>query len=210
MVQLANQLRLQNMTEEEILDKVIHKKLRNSFFLENDGICTMGQVKTQNQKEVFSKLLSDMSMNETQGSPSEEDIETGYELFHVIVYCPTMVIKLYRFVVQLLSNESPRTIIQTIVNLFYSGALTDVASSTLAKQFYHILTSTLDLQYGNVLLATMSNEDLQAVIRNDLPFFGNSTERIEKCFQGSNCDRIQGIFQSIGNHFICCKIIYFF
>ena len=204
-VQVARQLRLQNLTREEILEEVIPKKLRNTNILETEGMCTMGQIKPQHQKEAFSKLFSDMKMNETEEFTTMEDIKTGYQIFHVIVYCPTMVMKLYRFIYQLLLSESSRTIIQTFVNLFQSRAVTDRTSFTLAKQFYHILASTLNLQYGNVLLATMSNEDLQAFIRHDWPFFGNNTDLIEKCLQGSNCDGIRGIFQKIGNVFICCN-----
>ena len=202
MVQLASQLRLKNMTKEEILEEVILAKVQNIKILEEVGVCSLEQIKPENQSYVFSKLVS--NTYKTEAPLSEEDIKTGYELFHVIVYCPLMVIKYFRFVDQMLSSESPRIIIQSIVNLFQSGAITDKKSFTLARQFYHILASTLELQYGNVLLATMSNEHLQAVIRNDWPFFGNNTSLVEECLQGSSCDGIQDSFQKLGNVFIIC------
>ena len=153
--------------------------------------------------EAFSKLVSNANTHKADGPSSEEDIETGYKLFQVVVFCPTMSIKLFRFVKQLVSNESSRTIIQTLVSLFQSGAITDEASFTLAKQFYNVLASTLNLQYGNVLLATSSNSQIKAVIRNDWPFFANNTDLIEKCLQEYNCFGIQDILPILGIMFFC-------
>ena len=166
-------------------------------------MCSMGQVMPQNQKGAFSKLVKNANANPTDGPPSDEDITTGYELFQVIVYCPTMVIKLFRFVDQLLSSESSRTIIHTFVNLIQSGALTDETNFILAKQFYNVLASTLNLQYGNVLLATSSNSQLKAVIRNDWPFFANNTDLVEKCLQESNCFGVQDTLRTLGIIFFC-------
>ena len=137
-------------------------------------------------------------MNPPDKPPTHEDIQTGYEIFQALDYCPTMVIKLFKFVDQLLSSESERTIIQTFLNLFQSGAISDGKSLTLAKQFYSILVTTLNLQYGNVLLATLTNAQLQAVVRNDFPFFANNTDLVRKCFNESKCDGSQDILQKLG------------
>ena len=146
-------------------------RLQNIKILEEDGMCSIGQVNTDNQTEATLELVPFFNTSKTEGSPSEEDIETGYQLFHAIVYCPTAVIKLFRFIDQLLSNERERTIIQTVVNLFQSGAINDQTSFTLAKKFYFVLASTLNLQFGNILLATSTKAQLQAMIWNDWPFF---------------------------------------
>ena len=61
-----------------------------------------------------------------------------------------------------------------------------------------VVASTLQLQYGNVLLATSSNKYLQALIRNDWPFFVNNTALVEKCLQESHCDRLHDIIQKLG------------
>ena len=123
------------------------------------------------------------STDEISGEPSEDDIETGYELFHAMVFCPTMTFKLFTFIEQLLSNETPRTIIQSIVLLFESGTVTDETSFNLAKQFYHVLASTLDLQYGNIQWATSTFSQMEAMIRNDWPFFNNLTDLLAECLQ---------------------------
>ena len=115
-----------------------------------------------------------------------------------------MVFKLYTFIDQLLSNETSRTIIQTIVNLFQSGAITDKTSLTLAKQFYNVLASTLDLQYGNILLATSTNAQLQAVKKNEWPFFANHTHLVDKCLTDSDCGGLQEIYRHLSKS---CSII---
>ena len=183
------------------MEEVIRQKRKTIQILEEARMCTLGQVKPENQRKAFS-ILDALSANTTngEGPPSDEDIKTGSELFFVIVYCPTTVtIKLFRFVDQLLSSESSRTIIQSFVNLFRLGAIKDDETALMvARQFFYVFASSLNLQFGNVLLATSTNAQLQAVIRNDWPFFANNTEMVEKCLQKSQCDIIQDILQKLG------------
>ena len=86
-----------------------------------------------------------------------------------------------------------------MVNLFQSGVLQDRTSFTQAKEFYLVLASTLQLQYGNVLLATSTKSQLQTVIDNDWPFFTNYTHLVKKCLKDTDCDSIQDIIQKLGN-----------
>ena len=200
MVQLARELRLQNMTKEEILEEVIHQKSQKRIIPEVDDICLMGQIKEQEQKGIFSKLVFNASKSQTSGDPSDEDIETGHELFHAVVFCPANLFKMYTFIDQLLSNETSRTIIQTIVHLLQPSAITDKASLTSVKQFYHVFASTLDLQYGNILLATSTSAQLQDMMTDDLPFFTNNTNLVKRCLQDQepNCDFVRDIYQILG------------
>ena len=162
-------------------------------------MCSMeDQISSDFLDEAFPKLASFVNENDLEESATDEDVMIGFEIFHAIVYCPSMDIKLFLFVDQLLSNESSRTIIQTAVNLFRSGVLKDLTGFTEAKQFYQVLVSTLDLQYGNVLLATSTKSQLQAVINNDWPFFTNQTDLVKTCLLDSGCDSLQDIFQKLG------------
>ena len=197
MVQLARQLRLQNMSKKEILETVIHEKLKNIKILEEKEMCFMGNIKPQKQIKAFSKLTSNLNTHKIERPPSEKDIRIGYELIQAVVYCPTMLMKIFRFVDQLLSSESSRTIIQTFVNIFQSGAITDETSFSLAKQFYLVLASTLNLQYGNFLLATLTSDHLQDLMRNDWPFFANKIDLVEKCLYETKCDGLKDIFQKL-------------
>ena len=198
-VQMAQHLRQENLTNEELLEEVIHKKVDNIDIFENPRTCYLGLVRPAKQTMIFSKLDSQEIIPE-DGIPSEDDIRLGFTLFHTLRYCPGVkATKLFRFLNQLITNESARTIIHTVVNLFHSGFKTDEISFILAKEFYSTLAATLNLQYGNILMATHTKSQLQTVLSNDLPYFTNKTGLVENCLQKSRCDGVQEIIQTLGN-----------
>ena len=108
-----------------------------------------------------------------------------------------MNIKLFRFVDQLLSFEGSRTIIQTFVNIFRTGVIQNPRTLASAKEFYMVLAATLNLQYGNVLLATSTRSQLQDVIDNDWPFFID-TSVLKTCLFNNDCDKSQSILRKLG------------
>ena len=131
-----------------------------------------------------------------------DDAVTGLSLFYALAYCPVNDIKFYRFVDQLLSKESSRTVIQTFVNLFHSEVIKDPTWLKMAKYFYLDLAAVLDLQYGSVLLSTSSKSQLKTVIDNDWPFFTNNTDLVKDCLLNFNCKGVQDILQSLGKHIL--------
>ena len=199
MVQTARDLRIQSKTRAKIQEQIFKEKLQKISVLEEEGTCNIKQITSEQLSETFQKLLSSVDKKETEGPVTEEDIKTGFQLFQTIIYCPSpMVIKHFRFVDNLLSVESSRTIIQTLVNTFRSGIITDKTSFALAKEFYSILASTLDLQYGDVLLATSTRSQLEEMLDNDWPFFTNNTQLMENCLKDSDCDGTQDIIKVLG------------
>ena len=199
-VQLAGEFCLEDKKKEEILNNLIHAKTQGEIVIMSglDEKCLMGQLKPEYRSALFSKLVSNTTNSKIGGHNTTEYIKFGYEIFYALVFCPENVFKLYSFVDNLISNEITRTIIQTIVNLFHSGAITDEKIFILAKRFYSVLATTLDLQYGNILMATSTTAQLQALIQNDLPFFLNYTDRLRDCLQKTNCDIVQQIYEYIG------------
>ena len=134
---------------------------------------------------------------------TDTDIMTGFQLYHLIVYCPSeMDMKLYSFVDQLLSIESTRTIILSYANLFHSRVLKGTTSITLAKEFYLELATTLNLRYGNILLATSTKAQLQTVIENDGPLFTNYTDEVKACVMDNKCDRFRDIIGAPGQIYL--------
>ena len=198
MVQLARQLRMQNMTSEEIKDKVIREKTQNISSLLDDNVCSLDQIESDDLHSTFPKLVLFIGAEEMEGPATADDVKTGLEIFHAVRYCPTLVIKLFRFLDELLSTQSSRTIIQTFVNLFRSSDITDTTTFGLAKEFYFVLASTLQLQYGNILLATASKSEIQYIIDNDWPFFANSTDLVITCLEDLGCDKLQEFIQNLG------------
>ena len=205
MVQLARQLRMHNMTRDQILDKVIREKMVNISILEEEETCWLEQIYSESLTEVFSKLVPLVDKEEMEEPVTEEDVRTGFDIFHAIMYCPSpIVIKLFRFLDGLVSTETSRTIIQSSVNLFRSGVLNDTTSFELAKDFHFFLASSLDLQYGSVLLATSKKAQLQEVLDNNWPFFTNNTKLVETCLNESHCNQIvEDSVQKLGIHADC-------
>ena len=204
MVQLAQHLRTkENMTREEIVRNVLDEKLRNISILLGPEACSMGQIKSEQIEEFFPKLVKYSEKRSLTGSALERDKRTWFEIFQAIGYCPIMNIKLFLFFNNLLDNESSRTIVQTIVNLFHSKAIKDRKSKKLMADFYAVLASTLGLEYGNILLATSTKSKLQTVMDNNWPFFTNNTDLVRSCLLDLNCDFIQEIIQKLGLYFIC-------
>ena len=105
---------------------------------------------------------------------------------------------MYSLIDQLLSDETSRTIIQTIVNFFHSKTITDEITLILTRQFYQVLAETLDMEYGSMLLATLTTAQMRAMIWNKWPFFTNLTDLVKKCLQESDCNAVQGINQNLG------------
>ena len=198
-VQLAQYLRMkENMTKGQILDKVVSGKMQNINILAERGLCSNDQIKSDKLHETFPKLVSIVEVENQEEAATERNILTGFELYHLILFCPEMDMKLYNFVDQLFSSESKRTIIQSYANLFHSGVLKGTTSTTLAKEFYLDLAATLNLQYGNILLATSTNYQLQALRDIDVPFFTNNTDLVITCNLDSQCDRLQDIIKNLG------------
>ena len=121
---------------------------------EDDYKCSMKQLKSAYRYGVFSKVFANASTITSRVHITDVDIETGYELFHAVLFCPpSKVFKLYTFIDKLLSKETSRTIIQTVVHLFQSDDVPDETILNLAENFYKIMVSTLDLQYSSIMLA---------------------------------------------------------
>ena len=148
--------------------------------------------------------MSLVEIESVEGPALDKDIMTGFELYHAIVYCPEMDMKLYRFVLQLLSIESQRTFIGSYTNIFHSGVLKGTTSITLAKAFYMDLVATLNLQYGNILMATSTRSQLQALKDNDAPFFTNNSDLVKTCISDSKCDALMEMVGALGKQYFFC------
>ncbi len=81
MVQLARQLRMQNMTSEQIKDKVIQEKIQRISILEDESLCSFDRITSQKLDSTFSELVSFVDKEEMKDPPTSDDLKTGLELF---------------------------------------------------------------------------------------------------------------------------------
>ena len=201
MVQLAQHLRTrQNMTKEQILDKVYKEKMQNISILNGSEVCQMDQIQPDHLDSVSSELMPLIQNGEgVLGSATYEDTMTGFQLYHLVVYCPP---KLFFFVDQLLSFESSRSILNAYVNLFNSKTVEERTTISQMEEFYHVLADTFDLNYGNILLATSTKARLEAMIDNNWPYFTKNSDFVRKCLLESDCAGTQHIIQKLGKTFL--------
>jgi hypothetical protein len=152
---------------------------------------------------IFNHLFRDIDIDDTpSANVTEEDLNTGFELFSFLAHCPQYLfyndhhsvqlaaMKLYVFFIDLLSTKSPRTIIQTTMNFLKSA--TDPPLYTLASEIFGKLDSIFHFQLGNIAVALSSPSASYA----DAPFLNNSAEEMDKCNTSVECDIITGLRKS--------------
>ena len=199
MIKLASRARANNMTREDILEKTVNNKAKliTNEFIQYTSMCSRGQVMIGFYPKVFDEMKITVNGKEDSTAVTDDDIETGYMLFSAIVYCSEPV-ALSQFLHNLLSTQSPRTIIQATVNTIQSGNLKEVFNRDRINQFYIALDKIFHFQFGKILLATASSSDLEAMLAKDWPFFTNFSQEIEECLNRTSCQGVAGLIQLLG------------
>ena len=95
-------------------------------------------------------------------------------------------------------TQSLRSIIRTVVDTIKSGAIVDQESKKTLNELYLILEEKYDLQYGKVLLALSSKEELEEMMDKDWPFFAKYSQELELCLNGTSCDSLNGVIATLG------------
>ena len=190
------------MTREDLVRKVLQKK-GSTNILQNTSICPNPgeQVKPQFYNEVFGDISP--SPNEEKGkySTSDEDLETGFLLFSAIIYCPESVselFELYQFLISIVENETPRTILQATVNTIKANVVEESLNRKRLNEFYLALETIFHLQFGKILLATVSKEEMQMIMDQGWPFLESYKDNVEACLASENCNGIQEIIKELG------------
>ena len=195
MVKLANHARNNNMDMDKIFAEVLEKKadIFQSEYLQ----CTNTQVNRDILDQVFDQIPQ---VNDETHLPNitDGDITTGFMIYFAHVYCAESSY-LYQFLSTLITSQSPRTILQSIVNTVQSEDDMEDENKKKFKQIYIELNKILDLQYGKILLATATPRQLKNMIAKDWPFFGNYTEEVKECLHGNSCQVVQDLVQTLGD-----------
>ena len=202
MVEIAAQARKENVTQDEIVSQTIQKKaklIENGTL--NKTICQGGQVKNESRSWLFNEIMVDsenQTESNTQVTPTDEDIETGFMVFSAVVYCSESV-ALAQFLHNLLSTKSPRTIIQATVNTIQSDHIMEYRNRRFVNSFYLALDNVFKFKLGQILLATASPSELQGMVDKEWPYFAKFSKELEMCLDGSNCQGVREQIKSLGN-----------
>ena len=201
MVQLASRARANNMTREEILDVTIREKAKliTSGFLKY-RMCSGGQVTTGSYPKVFDELDIKINSDTNVRTITEEDIETGFMLFSAIIFCSEPV-ALSQFLHNLLTTQSPRTIIQATVNTIQSEDIKEIITRKLMNNFYLDLDKIFQFHLGKIHLATASSSQLQSMMAKDWPYFTRYSHHIDQCLNNNSCQGVNTTIKSLGKPF---------
>ena len=143
-------------------------------------------------------MLDKLIGNETDGSITQEDIRMGFSIYSATVFCRNTPKKLYTFFSNLLSTETPRTILLALVNTIRSTSVHVFSDKNQLNKLYHAIDRILQLSYGNLLLATSSKEDLLSMLHNEWPFFTKYKTELEECLHSSSCQGVKDSLMTLG------------
>ena len=119
-------------------------------------------------------------------------------MFTAVIYC-TESVAFPQFLNNLISTQSPRTIIQATVNTIQSS---DIKNKEIRKQlhnFFASLDKIFNFQLGKILLATASSSQLKAMLAKDWPYFVKYSVEIKQCLSGVSCQGVVDLVETLGN-----------
>ena len=205
-IQLAKDMRLLNVSEGEIVERVITDKIISTDFLGTpDRICSESQFISGHEESIYRQLSNltvfaiDEMRRETNMTVigdeddltnltsrvkenSLEDITNGFKVFAALVFCPDSAhlekLKPYKFIFDLLTTQSLPTILRTIVT-----ARERDPENVEFKQFYDKLDQMLGLQYHHVRQAFSSPGHLEKVLNTGWSHLRGKTSK--RCRDGT-------------------------
>ena len=199
MIDLASKLNAKNLTIDEVLEKALKGKQN---FIETElfkytTMCAGGQLRAGKYDSIVEDMNFDLFEDSKEAPVTEEDIQTGFMIYAVIIYCKESV-ALHQFLHNLLSTQSPRTIIQTTVNTIEFHQFKENVNKDNANEFYLALDRIFDLQFGKILLGILSQEQLERMISKGRPYFYKFESEIDNCLNGVTCKELWEIIQNMG------------
>ena len=72
------------------------------------------------------------------------------------------------------------------------------------RDIFPILEEELDLEFGQILLASASPDELQAILARDWPYLDSFAGEVDACLDG-DCTKVASIIQELGipQFFLC-------
>ena len=197
-VAFTQQLKKNNMAVDDMIELVINKKYEMSMSgMLNIDQCDHGQMDSSSLDSLSIELdINRYRLTEVNIS-SSVDIETGLLVYSVMMVCPDEETPLWLFLHNLISNDSPETLLLATVNTIMSEKLSKHIK-TLAGEFYLDLQRFFNLELGRILLSLSSLSELDDMLIQDLPFFTPYMVDIQQCLNGHDCRGVRQIIKSLG------------
>ena len=192
MVNQVIQARIQNVTNEEI----IFEKERIALQTNNRETC----IKLETN-QLFHIMNTDVQNFNKVTTIIEEDVMAGLELFLISFHCSEST-DIYKFLHNLISTQSPRTIIQTTVNTIQSDNIKERGSRITLGQFYMQLDKIFQFQLGNILSAMLPLSEIETMKDKDWPYFTHYQTAMDMCLNEHNCQMLTNITKDLGKLYL--------
>ena len=191
-VLLAASKLLHNEPNQNIINNAISTKIDS---LKSKGLdrmkCENEQMLDGDFGQFIQALRKDHPVAGKDTNISQEDISTGIVLYMIGIHCHKETTKLGEFLLQLAKEESLPTFILATVNTLQSGQLTAFNKRGLGR-IYQVLDDIFGFHLGKILLATSTLNQLKTIQDQDLPFFNQSDQSVQKCLSGVSCKAVFG------------------
>ena len=138
------------------------------------------------------KLLLDVTQelgfpSKPESFPKKQDLETGLQLYAQLNYCSWESKMAVGFLGRLLAEGNLGSLLLATINTIQGDATREAAVWSGFRNFYPVLEKELGLQYGKILLAIASPEELQAILAKDWPYLDSHREAVDACLQDHDC-----------------------
>ena len=189
-----------DLPERYLIKQIISEK---SVIVESKNFVTSMGDGEQVHEEYFNLLLDKLESKQIiSKSPNPfitEDIVTGLKLFSIMIYCSESV-KLYKFLHEIFTTQSPRTLFKTIINTIQSDNIKESRNLASLEKIYEEIDNLFHLQLGKILLAISSPKQIHTMINNVFPPIYKYIEMIKMCLNYSNCEDVNKLIKELGNY----------
>ena len=208
MVALASKARQQGLFRSDILAKAISEKsaMIERGFPEYRTHCWAGQVTQDHHHALFEGVSLGLEKSSVAAAVTEEDIATGFLLYSTLVYCGES-LAVHSFLHSLLDNDSPRTIIQAVVNTIQADDFQERENRQRMNEVFRHLDKMFSFQLGAILLGVSSRPQLDTMLAMDWPYFSHYTTEVEECIHGHSCSGVRHLVNSLGKVIVCLTFL---
>ena len=113
--------------------------------------------------------------------PKKQDIKAGLQLYAKLTYCSWESKLAVGFLGRLLEEGNLGSLLLATINTIQGDTTREAAVWAGFRNFYPVLEREFGLQYGKILLALASPEELQALIAKDWPYLDSYRETVDAC-----------------------------
>ena len=96
----------------------------------------------------------------------------------------------------LLEDGNLATLLLATINTIQKSKIREPTVWRGFRDFYTVLESELGLQYGRIILALASNDELGAILAQDWPYMDAYRREVDGCFKG-NCSGIRKLLEEL-------------